>query len=195
MTARMRRGQAERLSQFRDLLYVLSGVPPPFSDQVLENVLENVLCFRTSRHDRNAASLVCRSWYHAEAQTRHELFVGNCYAVSPARTVDRFRSIRALILKGKPRFADFNLVPLGWGACFTPLVLPWPLIPGSSEVCLKRMTVSDDDLERLARSFPSFRELNLICWVMGSPPKALPPSLRTAGTQSIRFNETLTNFC
>ncbi|KAG0487037.1 hypothetical protein HPP92_009132 [Vanilla planifolia] len=144
--------------------YVLSGVPPPFSDQVLENVLENVLCFLTSRHDRNAASLVCRSWYHAEAQTRHELFVGNCYAVSPARTVNRFRSIRALILKGKPRFADFNLVPLGWGACFTPWVFAMAsAYPWLERVCLKRMTVSDDDLERLARSFPSFRELNLIC--------------------------------
>ncbi|PQP91831.1 transport inhibitor response 1-like protein [Prunus yedoensis var. nudiflora] len=41
----------------------------PYSDQVLENVLENVLCFLTSRSDRNAASLVCKSWYRAEALT------------------------------------------------------------------------------------------------------------------------------
>jgi hypothetical protein len=69
---------------------------PP--DQVLENVLESVLEFLTAPRDRNAASLVCRSWYAAEAQTRRELFIGNCYAVSPARAVQRFAGVRAVLL-------------------------------------------------------------------------------------------------
>ncbi|CAO2034223.1 unnamed protein product, partial [Urochloa humidicola] len=30
------------------------------------------------------------SWYRAEAQTRRELFIGNCYAVAPRRAVERF---------------------------------------------------------------------------------------------------------
>ncbi|WOL09437.1 hypothetical protein Cni_G18190 [Canna indica] len=138
--------------------------PPPFSDQVLENVLENVLEFLACRRDRNAASLVCRSWYRAEAQTRREVFIGNCYAVSPARVLGRFRSARALVLKGRPRFADFNLVPLGWGARFSPWVAAMATsYPWLERVCLKRMTVSDADLSLLARSFNSFRDLTLIC--------------------------------
>ncbi|XP_042454280.1 transport inhibitor response 1-like protein [Zingiber officinale] len=138
--------------------------PPPFSDQVLENVIENVLEFLEYRRDRNAASLVCRSWYRAEAQTRREVFIGNCYAVSPARAITRFRAARALVLKGRPRFADFNLVPPGWGARFSPWVAAMaPAYPWLERVCLKRMTVSDADLALLARSFPSFRDLTLIC--------------------------------
>ncbi|XP_074563396.1 transport inhibitor response 1-like protein isoform X2 [Curcuma longa] len=138
--------------------------PPPFSEQVLENVLESVLEFLTCRRDRNAASLVCRSWYRAEAQTRREVFIGNCYAVSPGRTVARFRSARAMVLKGRPRFDDFNLVPPGWGARFSPWATAMTAAyPWFERVCLKRITVSDADLALLARSFPSFRDLTLIC--------------------------------
>lgn len=138
--------------------------PPPFSDQVLENVLENVLYFLSSRRDRNAASLVCKSWFNSEAQSRLELFIGNCYAVSPARAIVRFPRIRSLILKGKPRFADFNLVPLGWGACFSPWIGAMaPAYPWLERICLKRMTITDADLALIACSFPSFRDLCLIC--------------------------------
>ncbi|XP_020678951.1 transport inhibitor response 1-like protein [Dendrobium catenatum] len=142
----------------------LVGLPPPFFDQVLDNVLENVLCFLTSHRDRNAASLVCKSWFLAEAQTRLELFIGNCYAVSPARAIGRFRCIQSLVLKGKPRFADFNLIPLGWGARFSPWIAAMaPSYPSLQRICLKRMTVADADLVILATSFPSFRDLTLIC--------------------------------
>jgi hypothetical protein len=135
---------------------------PP--DQVLENVLESVLEFLTAARDRNAASLVCRSWYRAEAQTRRELFIGNCYAVSPGRAVERFGGVRSVVLKGKPRFADFSLVPEGWGA----YVQPWVAALGRAyprleRICLKRMTVTDDDLALVAQSFPLFKELSLVC--------------------------------
>uniref|UniRef100_A0ACD5ZL40 Uncharacterized protein n=1 Tax=Avena sativa TaxID=4498 RepID=A0ACD5ZL40_AVESA len=135
---------------------------PP--DQVLENVLESVLEFLTAARDRNAASLVCRSWYRAEAQTRRELFIGNCYAVSPGRAVERFGGVRAVVLKGKPRFADFGLVPQGWGS----YVQPWvealgPAYPRLERICLKRMTVTDDDLALIAQSFPLVKELLLVC--------------------------------
>lgn len=140
------------------------GAAPPFSDQVLEIVLENVLQFLSSRRDRNAASLVCRSWYRAEAQTRRELFVGNCYAVSPRRATERFRRIRAVVLKGKPRFADFNLVPENWGAHFHPWVSAMATAyPWLEKLCLKRMSVADGDLSLVAHSFPNFKELTLIC--------------------------------
>jgi hypothetical protein len=135
---------------------------PP--DQVLENVLESVLEFLTAARDRNAASLVCRSWYRAEAQTRRDLFIGNCYAVSPRRAVERFGRVRAVVLKGKPRFADFSLVPFGWGAYVSPwLAALAPAYPRLERICLKRITVTDDDLTLVARSFPLFKDLSLVC--------------------------------
>ncbi|KAI9200056.1 hypothetical protein LWI28_001970 [Acer negundo] len=136
----------------------------PYPDQVLENVLENVLCFLTSRHDRNAASLVCKSWCRAEALTRSELFIGNCYAVSPTRAMGRFSRVRSVVLKGKPRFADFNLMPPTWGAHFGPWVSSMTkFYPWLEKVCLKRMSVTDDDLSLLAESFLGFKELMLVC--------------------------------
>ncbi|KAL1344682.1 hypothetical protein HN51_018543 [Arachis hypogaea] len=136
--------------------------PPP--DRVLEIVLENVLHFLTCRRDRNAASLVCHSWYRAEALTRSDLFIGNCYAVSPHRATSRFRRVRSLTVKGKPRFADFDLLPLNWGAHFS----PWgsalaDAYPWLEKLHLKRMSLTDDDLNLIARSFPSFKELVLVC--------------------------------
>ena len=98
------------------LTYYLSPLP----DQVLENVLESVLHFLTSRHDCNAASLVCMSCYRAEALTRTKLFIGNCYAVSPRSTTSRFPRVRSMTIKGEPCFVDFDLMPLKWGPTSPP---------------------------------------------------------------------------
>lgn len=136
----------------------------PNPDQVLENVLENVLCFLTSRRDRNAASLVCKSWYRAEALTRSDLFIGNCYAVSPRRVINRFKRVNSVAIKGKPRFADFSLLPPDWGAHFAPWVNSMAeAYRGLEKVYLKRMSITDDDLAMLAHSFPNFNELILVC--------------------------------
>ncbi|KAJ1389366.1 Leucine-rich repeat, cysteine-containing subtype [Sesbania bispinosa] len=133
-------------------------------DRVLENVLENVLHFLTSRRDRNAASLVCKSWWRAEAQTRSELFIGNCYAVSSHRATNRFSRVRSVTIKGKPRFADFDLMPLNWGAHFTPWANAFAkAYPFLEKVHLKRMSITDHDLLLLADSFPNFKELVLVC--------------------------------
>ncbi|KAI7738869.1 hypothetical protein M8C21_002386 [Ambrosia artemisiifolia] len=133
-------------------------------DQVLENVIENVLVFLTSRRDRSTVSLVCRSWYRAEAYTRSDLFIGNCYAIAPNRVTDRFKRIRSVSLKGKPRFADFSLLPADWGAYFTRWVHAMSLAYRALEkIYLKRMSVTDDDLSVIARSFPCFKELVLVC--------------------------------
>lgn len=136
----------------------------PSPDQVLENVLENVLYFLTSRHDRNAASLVCKSWFRAEALTRSELFIGNCYSVSPGRVTNRFKQIKAIAIKGKPRFSDFSLLPPDWGAHFA----NWLRAMAASyraleKVYLKRMCVTDEDLAITAHSFPFLKELVFVC--------------------------------
>jgi Transport inhibitor response 1 protein domain/F-box len=142
----------------------VGGSLPPSSDEAFKKALENVLEFLTSKRDRNAASAVCRSWYDTDARTRRELFIGNCYAVSPDRVVERFKSIKSIVLKGKPRFADFNLVPYGWGANFT----PWVNTLGDAyqhleSISLKRMVVTDENLMSIADNFPLFKDLSLVC--------------------------------
>ncbi|KAL8127380.1 protein AUXIN SIGNALING F-BOX 2-like [Apium graveolens] len=128
-----------------------------------EEVLELVFNLLTTHRDRNAVSLVCKSWYSVERFSRERVFIGNCYAISPERMIGRFPRVRSLTLKGKPHFADFNLVPPDWGG----FVFPWIEAMVKSgvnleELKLKRMVVSDDSLELLARSFVNFKSLVLV---------------------------------
>ncbi|KAL5795516.1 hypothetical protein ACOSQ2_000336 [Xanthoceras sorbifolium] len=127
-----------------------------------EDVLEHVFSFVQSDKDRNAISLVCKSWYEIERWCRRRIFVGNCYAVSPRMVIARFPEVRSVELKGKPHFADFNLVPDGWGG----YVYPWIAAmasgyPWLEEIRLKRMVVTDETLELIAKSFKNFKVLVL----------------------------------
>ncbi|KAL0725252.1 hypothetical protein Bca4012_039851 [Brassica carinata] len=127
-----------------------------------EEVLEHVFSFIHLDKDRNSVSLVCKSWYEIERWCRKKVFIGNCYAVSPATVIRRFPKLRSVELKGKPHFADFNLVPEGWGG----YVYPWIEAMSASytwleEIRLKRMVVSDECLELIAKSFKSFKVLVL----------------------------------
>ncbi|KAK1319386.1 Protein TRANSPORT INHIBITOR RESPONSE 1 [Acorus calamus] len=95
-----------------------------------EEVLEHVFSFVGPHADRNAISAVCRLWRRIERQSRRRIFVGNIYAVSPTIATRRFPAARAVELKGKPHFADFNLVPYGWGggagAWISAMAEAWP---------------------------------------------------------------------
>lgn len=127
-----------------------------------EEVLEHVFSFIQSDTDRNAISMVCKSWYEIERWCRRRIFIGNCYAVSPRRVTGRFPEVRSIELKGKPHFADFNLVPEGWGG----YVYPWISAmatgyPWLEEIRLKRMVVTDESLELIAKSFKNFKVLVL----------------------------------
>ncbi|TYJ09264.1 hypothetical protein E1A91_A11G129800v1 [Gossypium mustelinum] len=127
-----------------------------------DEVLEQVFSFIQSDKDRNAVSLVCKSWDEIERWCRRKVFIGNCYAVSPRMVIRRFPEVRSIKLKGKPHFADFNLVPDGWGG----YVLPWiaemaGAYPWLEEIRLKRMVVTDESLELIAKSFKNFKVLVL----------------------------------
>ncbi|KAJ7977499.1 Protein TRANSPORT INHIBITOR RESPONSE 1 [Quillaja saponaria] len=127
-----------------------------------EEVLEHVFSFIQSDNDRNSISLVCKSWYEVERWCRRKIFVGNCYSVCPSMVIKRFPEVRSIELKGKPHFADFNLVPEGWGG----YVYPWITAMASSypwlqEIRLKRMVITDDCLELIAKSFKNFNVLVL----------------------------------
>lgn len=128
-----------------------------------EEVLEHIFDFVTTNQDRNSVSLVCKTWFKVERESRSQVFIGNCYAISPERLIGRFPRLRALTLKGKPHFADFNLVPHDWGG----YVYPWIKAlakgcPSLEELRLKRMVVSDESLELLSKSFLHFKSLILV---------------------------------
>ncbi|URE05459.1 transport inhibitor response 1-like protein [Musa troglodytarum] len=128
-----------------------------------DEVWEHVFSFLAADADRNAVALVCRAWHRIERRSRRRVFVGNCYAVAPAAAVRRFPEVRAAAIKGKPHFADFNLVPTDWGggaeAWVEAMAEGWPHL---EELRLKRMVVSDDCLELIARSFKNFGVLSLV---------------------------------
>ncbi|KAG6431876.1 hypothetical protein SASPL_103446 [Salvia splendens] len=127
-----------------------------------EEVLEHVFSFLSSDRDRNAVSLVCKSWYDIERWCRRRIFVGNCYAVSPEMVIRRFPELRAVEMKGKPHFADFNLVPEGWGAYAYPWIAAMAeAYPFLEEIKLKRMVVTDDTLELISKSCKNFKLLVL----------------------------------
>ncbi|XP_059300954.1 protein TRANSPORT INHIBITOR RESPONSE 1-like [Lycium ferocissimum] len=128
-----------------------------------EQVLKHLFSFLTSDKDRNSVSLVCKSWYEIERRCRKRVFIGNCYSVSPEIMIKRFPEVRSVTLKGKPHFADFNLVPEGWGAYVEPWIIAmsrsYPLL---EEIRLKRMVVSDESLELISTSFDNFKLLVLL---------------------------------
>ncbi|KAL7125613.1 hypothetical protein ABFS83_14G128600 [Erythranthe nasuta] len=127
-----------------------------------EEVLEHVFSFLSSDRDRNTVSSVCKSWYEIERWCRRRIFIGNCYSVTPEMVTRRFPEVRAVEIKGKPHFADFNLVPEGWGG----YVKPWIRVmsgayPLLEEMKLKRMVVTDECLDLISRSFINFKVLVL----------------------------------
>nr|ACT53268.1 transport inhibitor response 1 [Nicotiana tabacum] len=127
-----------------------------------EEVLEHVFSFLSSDQDRNSVSLVCKSWYEIERWCRRRIFVGNCYAVSPSLMIRRFPEVRSVELKGKPHFADFNLVPEGWGAYVHPWIVAMSRsYPWLEEIRLKRMVITDESLELISKSFKNFKVLVL----------------------------------
>ncbi|KAK7337393.1 hypothetical protein VNO77_17964 [Canavalia gladiata] len=127
-----------------------------------EEALGPVLSFIECEKDRNAISLVCKSWCEIERGCRRKVFVGNCYAVSPMMVIKRFPELRSIALKGKPHFADFNLVPEGWGGYVCPWITAMSCtLPWLEEIRLKRMVITDESLELIAKSFKNFKVLVL----------------------------------
>ncbi|XP_039113798.1 transport inhibitor response 1-like protein Os05g0150500 [Dioscorea cayenensis subsp. rotundata] len=142
--------------------WILCAALPGWWPSLPDEVWEHVFSFVESDSDRNSISLVCRGWHRLERLTRRRLFVGNCYSVAPSAAARRFTALRAVAVKGKPHFADFNLVPAGWGAGAGAWVAALAAAcPQLEEIRFKRMVVSDECLNVISRSFKNFRALLL----------------------------------
>ncbi|KAE8672250.1 hypothetical protein F3Y22_tig00111848pilonHSYRG00382 [Hibiscus syriacus] len=107
-----------------------------------DEVLEHVFSFIQSDKDRNSVSMVCKSWYEIERWCRRKVLWGTATLETPLR---RLQS-----------------VPDGWGG----YVFPWIVemagaFPWLEEIKLKRMVVTDESLELLAKSFKNVKVLIL----------------------------------
>ncbi|KAF0914020.1 hypothetical protein E2562_026398 [Oryza meyeriana var. granulata] len=112
-----------------------------------------VMGFVEDPWDRDAISLVCRHWCRVDALSRKHVTVAMAYSTTPDRLFRRFPCLESLKLKAKPRAAMFNLIPEDWGGSAS----PWIRQLSASfhflkALHLRRMIVSDDDLDVLVRA-------------------------------------------
>ncbi|KAL5208970.1 hypothetical protein ABZP36_004593 [Zizania latifolia] len=112
-----------------------------------------VMGFVEDPWDRDAISLVCRHWCRMDALSRKHVTVAMAYSTTPDRLFRRFPCLESLKLKAKPRASMFNLIPDDWGGSAS----PWIRELSASfhflkALHLRRMTVSDDDLDVLVRA-------------------------------------------
>ncbi|XP_071722957.1 coronatine-insensitive protein 1-like, partial [Rutidosis leptorrhynchoides] len=119
----------------------------------LDTAIGCVMPYIRDPKDRDAASLVCKTWYELDSLTRKHVTIALCYTTTPQRLRQRFPNLKSLKLKGKPRAAMFNLIPEDWGGYVT----PWINVISKSFKSLRslhfrRMIVKDEDLKLLART-------------------------------------------
>lgn len=120
--------------------------------QFPDEILENVIGLLRNARDRNAVSLLCKRFHAIEGTSRENVLVSNCYAIQPLKLASRFPNATSVTIKGKPRIVDFSLIPEAevWGAYARPWVeVLARFFQHIRHVKLKRMTVSDSDIERL----------------------------------------------
>ncbi|CAH9101482.1 unnamed protein product [Cuscuta epithymum] len=120
---------------------------------VYDAVWDRVIPYIHDSRDRGSVSLVCKRWYEIDAITRKHVTMAFCYTATPSRLSGRFPHLESLKLKGKPRAAMFNLIPEDWGGH----AAPWVEEIAKSfkqlkALHLRRMIVTDSDLDSLARS-------------------------------------------
>ncbi|KAK9683395.1 hypothetical protein RND81_10G137700 [Saponaria officinalis] len=118
----------------------------PMSDEIIECILPYI----QDPRDRASISAVCRRWYELDRWTRRHVTIALCYATTPQRLHNRFPNLESLKLKGKPRAAMFNLIPEDWGGYAQPWIEMFGSFPKLNAIHLRRMIVSDTDLETIA---------------------------------------------
>ena len=102
--------------------------------------------------DYNAISLVYKMWYRVDALTHKHVTIAFYYTITSFYLSAQFPGLESLKLKGKPRAAMFNLIPLDWSE----YVESWINYISKTFLCLKslhlrRMIVTNEYLSLLAR--------------------------------------------
>lgn len=119
------------------------------TDETLACVLKHI----DEPRDRATVSLVCQQWNRVDGMTRKVVTIANMYATSPAALTRRFKCLRGLRLKGKPRAAEFNLLQSNWGGYAEPWLRE---LKGNYRdlhtLQLRRTMLLDSDLELIASS-------------------------------------------
>jgi hypothetical protein len=119
-----------------------------------EEIWEKIFSFIQRPADRSSISQVCTQFYSCEARTREKVLISSCYAIDPEVVAKRFPFATAFSIKGKPRIVDFSVIPDAnkWGAYATPWVTFFAQhYPFLSQLKLKRMSISNDDLQILVQ--------------------------------------------
>ncbi|KAJ3668886.1 hypothetical protein LUZ60_010836 [Juncus effusus] len=120
---------------------------------VQDEALYCVLSHIDDPRDRLSISLVCRQWRRIDSVSRKHVTIAFCYSATPALLHARFSRLESLKIKGKPRAAMYNLIPEDWGGYAGPWIRQ---IAGGfdclKELHLRRMVVSDDDIDVLIRA-------------------------------------------
>jgi hypothetical protein len=119
-----------------------------------EEIWEKVFSFIQRPADRSSISQVCTQFYSCEARTREKVRISSCYAIDPEVVAKRFPCATAFSIKGKPRIVDFSVIPDAnkWGAYATPWVTFFAQhYPFLSQLKLKRMSISNDDIQILVQ--------------------------------------------
>lgn len=146
-----------------------------------DETLACVLKYIDEPRDRAAVSLVCQQWHRVDGLTRKLVTIANMYATSPAALTRRFKCLRGLRLKGKPRAAEYNLVRSNWGGYAEPWLRE---LKGHyrdlSTLQLRRVTVLDSDLALIASStYSSALQVLHLHKCVGFTTKGLVPIARS----------------
>lgn len=116
-----------------------------------EQILECIFNRLGSSQDRGAASQVCKVWQKIDGLTRRSVYIPNCYAISPRDLSRRFKNLEKIKIKGKPRAYEFGLLVENWGGHAGPWIQEIArAFPKLQSLHLRRMDVTDDDLQLLA---------------------------------------------
>ena len=137
--------------------------------QLPEAILNRVLDCLTDVVDRSALSLVSKRLHAMEGESRQTVTISSCYVVPATAVASRFPNAKCISIKGG---RPIPLVQLTWEARAGPWVeVVAKCYPSITHLKMKRMFISDADIERLVSGAcgKSLHKLELVACFGFSP--------------------------
>ena len=157
-------------------------LPSPQDDltSLQDDLIILIFGYLDDPRDRSSASMVCKKWHEMDGQTRKSVYISNCYSIVPAGLSKRFQNLEKIKLKGKPRAYEFDLLVDNWGGHAGPWI--YEIARSYSKLQslhLRRMEVTDEDLQILSRSCTSLQVIcsclaNLLTAFLSVQPQQIP---------------------